>query len=419
MKRICILAAFLAAFVSLQAQTARQEIDANPQLSGGNLFCYPVPTHVQYTAPPAGYKPFYLSAYARHGSRHMTTQADYTDVLNVMSNAYRTARLTTLGKRVYLIVDSLYTLAQHRVGDLTQVGARQHQGIAARIYRNFPDLFAGNVHLEARSTAIQRTMLSMLNECCTLQGLCPHMTVRTDAPSHDVHYLDFDDPVVSVHRDRPEVTKALNDYTEQVVQPQRLLNSLFADTATINRIKDPRNFMIRLFNLANIIQNEGIQLDLYHVFTQEELFNLWKRTNYWWYVTRAASPVTGERMPRAQRNLLRNFIYTADTALVRQQNNLTLRFGHEVDLLPFICLIKLKDAYFVSANPDEVSEHWRCYNLFPMACNVQWVFYKKEGSPVLVKILLNEREQTLPINNAPGPYYKWDDLRAYCMELLR
>lgn len=66
-----------------------------------------------------------------------------------------------------------------------------------------------------------------------------------------------------------------------------------------------------------------------------------------------------------------------------------------------------------------------------MACNVQFIFYKpsdvKSKKPVLVKVLLNEEEATLPIAGYPAsgaqergskgaPFYTWHDVRNYLME---
>ena len=65
-----------------------------------------------------------------------------------------------------------------------------------------------------------------------------------------------------------------------------------------------------------------------------------------------------------------------------------------------------------------------------MACNVQFVFYKPidpaSKKPILVKVLLNEEEATLPIAAYPIPsaeergsmgipYYSWQDVRNYLL----
>ena len=56
----------------------------------------------------------------------------------------------------------------------------------------------------------------------------------------------------------------------------------------------------------------------------------------------------------------------------------------------------------------------------PMATNLQFVFYRNQKKPndVLVKVLLNEDEATLPIKSDVAPYYHWNDFKAYCMKKL-
>jgi hypothetical protein len=63
---------------------------------------------------------------------------------------------------------------------------------------------------------------------------------------------------------------------------------------------------------------------------------------------------------------------------------------------------------------------WVDYRVFPMACNVQIVFYRKSaGDPdVLLKVLLNEDEATLPLKAVQGPYYRWSDFRDYYLKKL-
>ena len=49
------------------------------------------------------------------------------------------------------------------------------------------------------------------------------------------------------------------------------------------------------------------------------------------------------------------------------------------------------------------------------------MFYKDAKHPkkdVLVKVLLNENEATLPIKAFKGPYYRWTDVRAYMNNIL-
>ena len=63
----------------------------------------------------------------------------------------------------------------------------------------------------------------------------------------------------------------------------------------------------------------------------------------------------------------------------------------------------------------------RSYEVFPMGCNVQLVYYRPldgGNGDVLVKVMLNEREATLPLTTDQWPYYRWKDVRDFYMDRL-
>lgn len=53
------------------AQSAFEEIQSNPALAAGKYYAYQAP-ETSLTPAPEGYTPFYISAFARHGSRYLT-----------------------------------------------------------------------------------------------------------------------------------------------------------------------------------------------------------------------------------------------------------------------------------------------------------------------------------------------------------
>ena len=130
-------------------------------------------------------------------------------------------------------------------------------------------------------------------------------------------------------------------------------------------------------------------------------------------------------MQFSQLNLLKNIIETADTIVDNSKAHTpqaTLRFGHEVCVMPLACLLELGNCGAQVENLDTLDNVWRNYRIFPMACNVQLVFYRpKKGKTgdILVKALLNEREMTLPVQPVSSPYYRWADLRQYYLDKIK
>lgn len=111
------------------AQSAREEIKTDVRLSASNYCAYREPQGVRLTPAPSGYEPFYLSAYARHGSRFQINPNEYREPLRVLQQADSVGALTPLGQQVLAVVDSVARMANGRYGELTPLGARQHRAL--------------------------------------------------------------------------------------------------------------------------------------------------------------------------------------------------------------------------------------------------------------------------------------------------
>ena len=86
-----------------------------------------------------------------------------------------------------------------------------------------------------------------------------------------------------------------------------------------------------------------------------------------------------------------------------------------------MCLLGL-DGYDLATDNLEhlVRSGWVNYRIFPMACNVQFIFYRKDANDkdVVFKVLLNENEATLPLKTDMAPYYHWADFRDYYLQRI-
>ena len=413
MRRITSVILLLLIVLTTQAQTAREEINANRQLSANNYYAYPSLTG-RLKAPPKGYEPFYISTYARHGSRYLIDPNDYLFPKKVLLQADSLNKLTDTGKRTLEVVLQMSDMAEKRYGELTSVGARQHRGIAKRMYANFPQIFADSAEVDARSTVVIRCILSMTSECLQLQAMNPKLKIRNDASYHDMPYMNPSDKKLSNLADSEEVKKARKEFEAKHIHPGRLMKVLFTDGAYVEENVDTLRLMRRLFDIAANMQSHDTDMELYSLFTNDECYDLWSCNNVYWYLTHACSPVTDCLMPYREAELLRNILDTADGALKDSKHGATLRFGHESCLLPLVALLELDNHGESYPDIEKLSEQWRAYNIFPMACNVQFVFFRKKGNDdILVKVLLNEHETKLPVKTDLAPYYHWKDVEGY------
>ena len=429
MNRITVIALSLLCCGSVTAQTAQEEIKANRYLSGSNYLDYDRQlSTTPLTAAPKDYEPFYMSHYGRHGSRWLIGEGDYTNPLNTMRDADAAGKLTPEGKAVLQKLEAFYPTTIKRLGELTTVGERQHHGIGSRMAKNFPEIFkAKNVPIDARSTVVIRCILSMEAECEELAAANPTARIHNDVSESFQYYLN--QPWEGeVRKKGRSGSKLRNEYNKKLTNPERLMKVLFNDQRYVYEEIRAGSLMRQLFEVAANMQSHDTDIELYSLFTDEEVYNQWKQRNIGWYLDYGAAPQTGSVMPFSQLNLLKNIIETTDTIvplnspLTAKTPQATLRFGHEVCVMPLACLLELGQCGAKVENLDTLDNVWRNYRIFPMACNVQLIFYRpkkgKEGD-ILVKALLNEREVTMPGQPVTGPYYRWADIRQYYLDKIR
>ena len=421
MKRIATTFLLGIAVITATAQTAREEIDQNPWLAGSNYLDYDrqLPDF-NYTKTPKGYVPFYFTHYGRHGSRWLIGDNDYERVIRPLRKARKEGKLTREGEETLRRLEVFNRTTVKRLGDLTTVGERQHHGIGRRMTEHFPEIFkAKNVAIDARSTTVNRCILSMIAECEELMAANPTARIHNDVSDALQYYLNG--PWEGKVRENGGKGNGRHrEFTQAHTKPGRLMGVLFNDLQWAMDETDTGSLMRHLFEVAINMQSHDNAPDLLHLFTKDEIYDMWLIQNAGWYQNYGPSPLTGSIMPFSQANLLENIIQTADTCVALGKTQATLRFGHEVCVMPLACLMELDSCGAVVENMEELAQHWRNYKIFPMACNIQLIFYRpqKGNGDILVKALLNEREATLPVTTDTPPYYRWRDVREYWSQKL-
>ena len=422
MKRLTITFMLLGLMLSASAQTAREEIKANKYLSASNYLDYDnYPATAPLTPTPKGYEPYFMNHYGRHGSRWLTSESMYTDPMATLCKAQEQGKLTAVGEDVLRQVKFIHATSIDRTGDLTTVGERQHHGIGRRMAQNFPEIFKKpGVPIDARSTVVIRCILSMAAECEELAAANPTARFHNDVSQALQYYLNQPNTpfLKSVRQKTREMRREHERSFIKNTPSDRLASVLFNDMQWVADSIRMGELMYQLFDVAANMQSHDYDLDLYSLFTPEEMYQQWRERNIRWYLNYAASPQGNSLQPFSQANLLKDIIHVADTT---RQTAAVLRFGHEVCVLPLACLLELGNCGLVTDDLENLDTTWRNYNIFPMACNIQLVFYRPVSGKgdILVKALLNEREISLPAKTDQYPYYKWKDLRQHYLERLQ
>ena len=486
-KGFFVLAAGFLFSAPADAQTNDAELLKHPEFTSSNYLVYPEPVNIKYTKVPAGYKPFYISHYGRHGSRYHHDSDEYKYLYKTLSKADSAGKLTELGKQTLAYAKVLATKAAPRKGDLTQVGVAQHEGIANRMYRNFGDVFKDwkvggkkvTPHVKSYASTSGRCIVSMAAFIGELRSLNPKIKPELVSGKSYMKFISaFDWGKLDYSKVKTYTDES--DKLWQQVNPQPFLKKIFNDSNYVAKNIEADKFYNRFFEIATSLQgmdkplldeiaaNAKVPADSFvNLFTTEEKITRWKAQNAWWYSLEGTSPLINRPDGlNFAKPTLQNIIEEADEAIaidttinargksagekseMRATSEIqaapiaaTLRFGHDATLLPLAALMQLPVANAKVSDLSKLHEQWNDFRIIPMAANLQMIFYKAAGKPVLVKILYNEIEQTLAVpcgtsderletkdertilkvsQNCPAaPYYRWDDIRNFYNDLLK
>ena len=419
-----LLVVALMSVTPLSAQTAGDYIENNLKFPASNYNIYPDNSPVVLTPAPAGKRPFYISHYGHHGSRYLTNFRVYDMPYQTLLKADSLGKLTTKGKEIIPILKDIIADSEGRWGDLSGIGKRQQRQIAYRMMNNFPEVFKGKAFVDARSTIVTRCVLSMGTAVLKMVSENPKLRVSMSNSFYDMWYMNHQNHILRDSMMTTQAERAFDSFTDKRWHNPRLTALLFNDASYVKESIDEKWFCYYLMKTALIQKNASTDTPkgmLINLFTPEDIYQFELQENAWWYVNYGPSILNGGKRPYVQRYLLRKMIQEADSIISTNEHGASLRFGHETVLLPLACLLDINGFDYQTNDLETLEqEGWWARQAIPMAGNIQFIFYRKNAKDkdVVFKVLLNEREATLPIQTDIAPYYHWRDFRTYYIQKI-
>lgn len=414
-KHLILLVSLGLLSISVSAQDWAKEDVLSVSGRWGGTFCnYPEGQPLP-TAAPKGYKPFYISHMGRHGSRFIDGRDFYKKMLEIWEKADGMNRLTPKGKEVLLAYKEIYPKLLYNEGYLTHKGQMQHRMIADQIYRNYPEVFRGKTRAEVLSTDSHRVILSMM---CCLDELKANdsdfeFNVNYGRPYYAVLVPESSACPTYVERQPfpQETINICNKFTAEVFDEKAFLGKFFTSTEGV--IPDTESF---LYNLMTMVAGfSGLDFDipeaLNGIYTDEEKYAVWRIQNYSDYLYTAKAPGIDTRrcleMCVTAKDIIDRFEEDRANGV-----SLRLRFSHDTALAPLMSYLGINGMDATIENPYDVEKVWRSYEIC-MASNIQIVFFhsKKNPDDILIQVLLNGFQGTLPLPEAAPGFYHWSDFK--------
>lgn len=409
----------LSAFLCLAAAAAgcSSNSPANgtvPERISGVYRLYP--EHIASCCAPEGYESFYISHYGRHGSRFLLEESLYGNVRDILSAADRDGKLTEAGKRAFTELLGVWNQLEGRAGSLTHIGAGQHRAIAERMAGRESSAFSQGGAVRASASATSRTRESMEAFCSQLQECFPdlHIVQTVDAalnPYSAASGIPTANDLKTKGKDaewRPE----FECFCRERLDTKQFINGLFTDTDYVSGLCDPVSFERDFFYMAIHFAGCGIDIDWMKLFSPEELTALAECDAYTFYQEKGPSGQTSGRTWALSAHILRKILDDAESA-AGEGVAADLRFGHDGCIMSLLTLMQADGWTKQTSEPAEIARMWDVSQI-PMACNLQWIFYRPlsgSGEP-LVRILLNEEPLQLPVTDAGG-LCTWTAMKSY------
>ena len=199
------------------------------------------------------------------------------------------------------------------------------------------------------------------------------------------------------------------------------MEAIFKDPGRAATFIDPYTFADDLYNVAAdmyCLPELGIRFD--DVFGEEGMIDGFRAYNASWCLWEGLMPGAEPSYYRVY-PLLQNFLDEADEVIASGDYGLRLRFGHDSVVLPFAFALGFREAVNGTDDMENLHRQFSIIRLIPMAANIQWVFFRKEGSDdILVKFLMNENENetSIPIDTDCYPFYHWSDVSRYYRDMI-
>ena len=396
----------------LMAQETEKALAENPMRAGCTYHSYEAPADVVTTPAPKGYKPVYISHYGRHGSRYHSAFMIGQNYPRELIYADSLGLLTDTGKVILEELLTVYRVHEGMLGELSQKGFKEHQGIAERMYSSFPEIWKNRKSVYCISSNYSRCVLSMGAFTGRLQALDPKISVSAVTGKK---YFGIVAKEVEYHKEAvEEVAQWEKVEREKRFDPSRLSALLFKEVPKDLDVQQAIKSIHIYGCITESLEYElGGYINIFRWFTPEELHTLWSIYSDVWYGEQCDSEEYGKYVLASSDAILAHIVKNADEALAKDSDvAANLRFGHDNGLMPLVFALGLEGTSripYAGAHKSYPDFRYNC-----KASNVQMVFYRNAKNDVLVKVLYNEKETSLKdLSPVTGPYYKWTDVRSY------
>lgn len=422
---------FVATLSAQSPEIIREKLKANPDYTLATYTTYPTIDVAQRAKAPKGFSPFYLSTVNRHGSRYQNTpNANYfVERITTLRKLEQENLLTELGKRILKYMCQAEEAQHDKIGELSPLGAKQLYEMGQRADDCFGEIFSNGGKIVGITSTYNRCKESMQNFVKGIKERNPDVTID----------LSWDDKYQAIVRPynfskaydkaKQEAFKHHATMGEWLKSQEAWANSHECKTSLAKIVTDvdlaiekvgihPFLFGYEMFSGLLFMQNFEIgERDLHtQIFSAEDMYAFYVYKAFNWNCTRACEGMAIMDIRHAHiRPLVEDIINQAERAIEgKDKVCANLRFTHDTNVMPLLSALKINGTRAIyTGDVESCAVSTFVSEMIPMAANLQFVFYRNAKGEVLVRILLNESDATVPIEGVAPHFYRWEALRNY------
>lgn len=408
-------------------------------VASGSKSAYPHDDIPALTSAPQGYTAFYINHIGRHGSRYISKPKNEDITLKILNLANQEQQLTPQGEILRQQVNRIISLNQHNYGQLSELGKQDMQEMGARVLDNNKTVFSGK-HIEVLTTTVPRAIASANAFLVSFHSLYPTITIKQQPEDAQTTLRFFEySPAFENYKESKslkDLSKLLEKSAQTKLMSQNVVSKIFTpefiaqlDEGIVGidkgKIKT-HEFTLALFALyqellsftPQLLTNNQLDFDAYFNDQQKQWLTAVITVKNYLQIGPAFN-ANGIQIKIAA-PLLLDIIETTDNAITNQNIDANFRFAHAETVSPLATLLELDGTTQITDAIDDYPKYWQAEKIIPMGANIQFIFYKSQQptQPILVKVLLNEREVHLPIKTNHYPYYEWQAVKQFYTQKL-
>lgn len=411
---------FFSTVFNLPGQTATTNHSSGyPDIYLGSMMPLPLDSlFISNDSPalPDSLTPFFLNQVSRHGARFLSSEAKVSHPRHILEKAKYTGSLTPDGERFISLLDSISDLTAGRWGQLTALGAREQECMAAHTDSLYPSLFS-NGKVEAFASFVPRVVSSMYAFCHQISLLHPQIEIDAQSGPRFNPLLRFfnTDSVYTRFVKTSDLICELNDYTDSIipVKPaERLIGNGY-----------PSDYLRKLtMYMYDVIQGEnamGLRSDPSSWFSLPEWRRCWKAADIGHALKHIATPLS-DIPAKSAVTLLEDIIATADSVISGDRDLCAaLRFGHAETLMPLLSLMRVQNCYLPENTAiDDIPDFWQDWKVVPLGATFQLIYFRAPSGNVYVTGYLNGQSISL-IPDCKSAYIKWETYKKFLISRIK